>query len=143
MFGEIIDKIVIEDFDNYGVVFEKDGRYYKEKSLDEVGIEDGKGNYFFAIKSDAEFEQISCDINKVNQKYIFKFITQCSYTAWLLRAFLDTKLEDTGSIINAKFIITNFEEEYIRTNLIVNTFEFTFFGDFNNCTIDKPICCCD
>jgi len=141
MFGKIIDKIEIDGFDNYGVVFEKDSRYYKEKSLDEIGIEDGRKNYFFAIKSDADFEQIGCDINKVNQKYIFKFITQCSYTAWLLRAFLDTKLQDTGSISNPKFTITNFQEEYIRTNLIVNTFEFSLFGDFNNCEIEKPCCC--
>lgn len=141
MFGKVIDKIIIEDFDNYGVVFEKDKRYYKEASLDEVGIEDNRGNYFFAIKSDADLEQISCDINRVNQIYLFKFVSQCSYTAWLLRAFLNIKLEDTDNINNPRFVISNFNEEYIKPNLIVNTFEFSLSGDFNNCAIDKPCCC--
>jgi hypothetical protein len=141
MFGKIIDKIEIDGFDNYGVVFEKDGRYYKEKSLDEVGIEDGRKNYFFAIKKEVEFEQLSCDINKLNQDYTFKFVTQCSYSSWIIRQFLNVKLEDIESISNAKFTIGVFNEEYIRTNLIVNTIEFNFFGHFNNCEIEKPCCC--
>jgi len=141
MFGKIIDKIVIEDFDNYGVVFERDGKYYNENTLEEIGIEDNKGNYFFAIKSQIDYEQYGCSEKKVTQNYIFKFISQCSYTSWLLNQILNLTLVDIDPVSNASFIIKSFNEEYIKEKLITNTFDIDFFGDINDCIIEKPCCC--
>lgn len=141
MFGKIINKIVFDGFDNYGVYFEKDSKYFNEITQEQIGIEDNKGNYFFAVKSGVDYEQISCVQRKVTQEYKFIFVTNCSFSAWLLNQFFKLVLTNIDPISNSKFMIKSFEENYYTKNIITNEFIIEFSGDVNNCDLEKPCCC--
>ena len=141
MFSKIIDKIAFQNFDNYGVVFEKDGKYFSENTLNEVGIEDNKGNYFFAIKSEIDFEQIGCAIKRLTQNYTFKFVTHKKSTNVILNNLMSLVLQDVDPISNTEFTLSTFFEEYVKENLLTNTFEIEFRGDLNDCAIDVSCEC--
>jgi len=78
MFDEVINTIAIPNFTNLGVVFERDNKYFSVTNLNEVGYEDNQGNYFFAVRGEADNEQESCSVIRVLQSYTFKFISTCS-----------------------------------------------------------------
>lgn len=151
MFGKIIDTIYFgsNEIKNLGTVWEgKDSKgntaYYSVFDNEMVGIEDNKGEYFFAVKREVktDYKPIkSCRSLNLVQDYTFMIVSNCSLALWLMNEFNNMAFADTDNIDNVRLTINSAREVHKKDKLIVNEFDITFEGHLNKCEVIKPCCC--
>jgi len=150
MFDAVIDNITLNGFINKGssYFFKTDDNgnklYYSVKGNEAISVVDNLGEYFFAVKSNADIfgdKQTSCKSFSARQDYTLNVITNCPMSLWLVNQFNTMSYSDTDNIDKVKLTVNRITEVRKKEKLILHEIDVTIEGHINKCEVDKPCCC--
>lgn len=152
MFNEVIDAMIFFDnltlqkINNLGVYYELNKKFYSEKNNEQIGYDDNRGLYMFAIRDKVDVTQLnefqSCGSLQVTQKYYLKFLTDCSWAFWLMKDLQKKIFTSTANIDGITMLINTINETRLTESLLLTEIEVTFSGNVNDCDYLQLQCCC-
>ena len=108
MFSQVIDAMYFYDnpsmqkIENLGVYYETNKQFFSEKNNEQIGYDDNRGLYMFAVQGKIDITQLnefqSCGSLRATQRYTLKFITDCNWTFWLMKKLQSLIFTNTYNI---------------------------------------------
>jgi hypothetical protein len=152
MFNEVvsgmtfIDNLTLQKINNLGVYYELNKKFYSEKNNEQIGYDDNRGLYMFAIRDKVDVTQLnefqSCGSLQVTQKYYLKFLTDCSWAFWLMKDLQKKIFAETVNIDGITMLMNTINETRLTESLLLTEIEVTFTGNVNDCDYTQLQCCC-
>jgi hypothetical protein len=152
MFNEVIDamyffdNLTLQKINNLGVYYELNKKFYSEKNNEQIGYDDNRGLYMFAVRDKVDVTQLnefqSCGSLQVTQKYYLKFLTDCSWAFWLMKDLQKKIFSSTANIDGITMLMNTINETRLTESLLLTEIEVTFSGNVNDCDYVQLQCCC-
>jgi len=152
MFNEVVSAMIfmdppsMQEIKNYGVYYELNKKFYSEKNNEQIGYDDNRGLYMFAIRDKVDITQLnefqSCGSLQVTQKYYLKFLTDCSWAFWLMKDLQGRIFAETAHIDGITMLMNTINETRLTESLLLTEIEVTFTGNVNDCSYSQEQCCC-
>lgn len=152
MFNEVIDamyffdNLTLQKINNLGVYYELNKKFYSEKNNEQIGYDDNRGLYMFAVRDKVDVTQLnefqSCGSLQVTQKYYLKFLTDCSWAFWLMKDLQKKIFSSTANIDGITMLMNTINETRLTESLLLTEIEVTFSGNVNDCDYLQLQCCC-
>jgi hypothetical protein len=152
MFSQVIDAMIFIDppsmqtIQNLGVYYETNKQFFSEKNNEQIGYDDNRGLYMFAVKGKIDITQLnefqSCGSLRATQRYTLKFITDCNWTFWLMKKLQSLIFTNTYNIDDIVLLMDTITETRLRDNLFLTEFDIILSGSVNDCDYSQEQCCC-
>jgi len=152
MFNEVVSGMTFivpsngQEIKNLGVYYELNKKFYSEKNNEQIGYDDNRGLYMFALRDKVDITQLnefqSCGSLQVTQKYYLKFLTDCSWAFWLIKNLQDRIFAETANIDGITMLMNSLNETRLTESLLLTEIEVTFTGNVNDCSYSQEQCCC-